>query len=153
MTFATDAIGPALTKLSTYKTNPKWTMVSGDSKKLGKGKNSKENIAPGPAAYDPTTCIDKTSKFRKISSPCSFSTCSRFSKNETKLALSHAVPGPGTYSPPSDYSSSPHRSLTNITFGNGERLFPRYFHRQGIGKPGPAEYDIRGKHRGTGLAG
>jgi hypothetical protein len=135
---------PLLTKLSTYKSTPKWTLSSACT-------NSCLDIpaseALGPAAYNPNNCIDRISKFRRIASACSFGTSKRFSLSESKVSLDHAPPGPGRYSPPADFSRAPYRSVSNITFGTGGRLFPERLYGSRRAGPAPNEYDIRGKHR------
>lgn len=135
---------PLLTKLSTYRSTPKWTLpVSSASSCL----TTQSSDLLGPAAFNPISCVDRISKFRRIASACSFGTSKRFSLRESKVSLDHAPPGPGQYSPPPDFSRSPYRSICNITFGSGERQFPKRSRGADGSGPGPSEYDIRGKHR------
>jgi hypothetical protein len=58
-------------------------------------------------------------------------------------------PGPGHYNPSGDFSAAPFHSVSNITFGKGERPF--YKLAREARHPGPASYDIRGKHRDGGF--
>ena len=134
--------GPLLTKLSTFKSTPKWTIL--------RSPPAKEKVignSLGPAAYNLTSCINKTSKFRQISYSCSFSTSKRFANPSSNHLAAHSFPGPGAYSPPADYSNAPYVSVSNISFGKGGRMFPKYFYKRGEGLPSPSTYDIRGKHR------
>lgn len=133
---------PLLTKLSSYKATPKWSISQATAVKC---EDSCDVL--GPAAYNPTSCINKTSKFKQISYACSFGTGQRWRQSSTKHKETHAIPGPGTYCPPADYSHAPYESVTNISFGKGGRLFPKFFYKRGEGLPAPSEYDIRGKHR------
>ena len=137
--------GPVLTKLSNYKSTPKWTFTSAShqAKQNSDGSDSSATVD----SIDPVSCIDKTSKFRRISAACRFGSSKRFSDSSSK----HDPPGPGQYTPPSDYAIKPYRSICNITFGSGGRIFPKFFHNRGRGIPSPSEYDIRGKHRNGGV--
>jgi hypothetical protein len=134
---------PLLTKLSRYKSTPKWTLASPCERDP---QLSSVGSPLGPAAYNPTACIDRTSKFRKISPACSFGSAERFRNSKIGMAR-HPIPGPGQYSPPADYSRAPFRSYSNITFGLGQRLFAK---NSSSLTPGPGEYDIRQKHRRCG---
>ena len=138
---------PLLTKFSNYKSTPKWTLTSPSVPRRRTDPGVEQDR---PSTHDPNSCIDRTSKFRRISSACSFGRSSRFSASTTELMLKHAPPGPGQYSPPPDYSRAPYTSISNITFGSGGRLFPKFFHGQSKGLPSPSDYDIRGKHRNGG---
>ena len=128
---------PILTKLSSYQSTPKWTISTSN---FVRSKLSCDVM--GPAAYNPTTCMNKTSKFREISYACNFGTSKRWGSESGKGRDERGVPGPGTYSPPADYSQSPYVSVSNISFGKGGRVC---FGKQCV--PSPSTYDIRGKHR------
>jgi hypothetical protein len=132
---------PSLTILSGYKSSPKWT-ISSPTESMGHLIDAQNSL--GPAGYNPVECVDHTSKFRRISSACKFSTSKRFHDSGGSIT---SIPGPGQYSPPPDYATSPYPSFGSISFGRGERHFPKHFHSMGRGKPGPNEYDIRGKYR------
>ena len=134
---------PLLTSLSTYHASPKWSLGH-DSRSHGSGGKRNSNASNlGPAAYNPIACVDKTSKFRKISSAFPFTSCERFSSGSSALAISHAPPGPGSYNPPSDFSSAPHPCMGNVTFSKQTRS-TRKVHSE---TKTPPVYDIRGKHR------
>lgn len=138
--------GPLLTNLSSFKSSPKWTIRS---QILRMPNSSSQSSSMGPAAYNPVSCIDKTSKFRKICPACSFGTSKRFSGFGSLSSEIGSAPGPGQYSPPSDFSHAPYHTLSNITFGVGGRMPPagRF---QRCDAPGPGAYDIRGKYRAGG---
>lgn len=137
--------GPVLTKLSNYKSTPKWTFTTSS---VHSGVRNDGNIVVEQSTdADPVACIDRTSKFRRISASCKFGTSKRFNDS----ASTRAPPGPGQYTPPPDYSIRPYRSICSITFGSGGRLFPKFFHNKGKGIPSPSDYDIRGKHRNGGF--
>jgi hypothetical protein len=135
---------PLLTALSTYHASPKWSLGhDGILKKHAPKSERSSGVNPGPAAYNPISCVDKTSKFRKITSSCPFSISKRFISGTTKLAISHAPPGPGSYDPPSDFSSAPHPSVAHITFSKRIRSEGKMI--PGVNEP--PVYDIRGLHR------
>lgn len=60
-------------------------------------------------------------------------------------------PGPGAYSHEGDYSAAPYHSVSNITFGKGERPFSKLKKCGSGANPGPGRYDIRGKYRDGGF--
>jgi hypothetical protein len=134
--------GPLLTRLSRYKSSPKWTI---SSQNVSRSLFRLSRIALGPAAYNPLACIDKTSKFSKLSPACSFGTSKRFDSFGSSTAVQICGPGPGEYSPPPDRSGAPYRSLPGVTFGVGRRSTSKKTERSL--SPGPGEYDIRGKFR------
>ena len=135
--------GPLLTNLSTFKSSPKWTITHQSLKQLATVPGSG---SLGPAAYNPISCIDKTSKYRKLGPACSFGTSKRFDSFGSLSTGGDPVPGPGKYSPPSDYAGSPYRTVDSVSFGVGDR-----FSKLGNGRPatapGPGQYDVRGKFR------
>jgi hypothetical protein len=134
--------GPLLTTLSNYQSSPKWSIRHDGSQKEDPAANCRDQL-PGPAAYNPTSCVDKTSKFRKIASSCAFNNSKRFPSDSSKLVLAHAPPGPGAYDPPSDFSSSPHPSMANVTFSKQIRSSRERNPTVGAS----SIYDIRGLHR------
>jgi hypothetical protein len=135
--------GPLLTNLSTYKSSPKWT-ISHQCIKESLSRSSSGSL--GPAAYHPIACIDKTSKYRKLGPACSFGTSKRFDSFGSLHISSQSVPGPGQYSPPSDFSASPFTSFVNISFGVGNRFSNKMNGRPSTA-PGPGQYEVRGKSR------
>ena len=135
---------PLLTALSTYESSPKWTIPTNAVVINPKGTSDRESTTgSGPAAYNPNSCVDKTSKFKKIAFSCAFSSSKRFASEKTALAIAHAPPGPGTYNPPSDFSSAPHPKLANVTFSKTVSPTPK----RGKTHQGSVVYDIRGLHR------
>jgi len=138
--------GPLLTNLSSYKSSPKWTISAQVPRSVTSVTNG---VSVGPAAYNPISCIDKTSKFRKISPACSFGTSKRFYGFGSLASEIESFPGPGQYSPPPDFSRAPFHSICNISFGVGERAGPGGRLKRNDA-PGPGAYDIRGKYRAGG---
>ena len=135
---------PLLTTLSTYQSSPKWSLVhTPNAQTVDKKSKVVQQSDPGPAAFNPISCVDKTSKFRRISSSCPFGISKRFSSGTSALAISHAPPGPGSYNPPSDFSSAPHPSLANVTFSKQVRSN----RKMNSSTKWPPVYDIRGLHR------
>ena len=134
-----------MTKVSRYKSTPKWTIAPSVSHTSGKQCAQESR---GPAAYNPSGCLERTSKFKRIGSACSFGSSRRFTMNARNGR--QTVPGPGQYSPPSDYSYAPYRSGGNIIFGIGRCDLTSGNRSKNIFCPGPGEYDIRGKHRAIG---
>jgi hypothetical protein len=134
--------GPLLTTLSNYQSSPKWSIRHDRLSKDGVVSVCREWL-PGPAAYNPISCVDKTSKFRKIASSCAFNNSKRFPSDSSKLVLAHAPPGPGSYNPPSDFSSAPHPSMANVTFSRQIRTTRKRTSNIGA----CSIYDIRGLHR------
>ena len=118
--------GPLLTTLSNYQSSPKWSIRHDGSQKEDPAANCRDQL-PGPAAYNPTSCVDKTSKFRKIASSCAFNNSKRFPSDSSKLVLAHAPPGPGAYDPPlgflfvsSPFDGKRHIFETNSLFSGTE---------------------------------
>ncbi|KAF4653098.1 hypothetical protein FOL47_010710, partial [Perkinsus chesapeaki] len=145
---------PLLQHMSPYKAAPKWTMKGEGCMDAQKRLDRHANKVPGPGKYDVVGKIDQTSKFRGIARPCSFGSATRFADDRSKRPKSAPgrrdknpiEPGPGAYSPPSDFSSKPYTSQVSISFGTGGRLFPKCMEKLAQNAPGPGIYEVRNKN-------
>ncbi|KAF4693588.1 hypothetical protein FOZ60_010513 [Perkinsus olseni] len=139
---------PLLQHMSPYKASPKWTIKGEGCVEAQKRLDRHANDAPGPGKYDVIGKVDQTSKFKCIARACSFGSASRFVDDRkrpisapARRDKSEVEPGPGAYSPPSDFSSKPYDSQVSISFGTGGRLFPKCMERLARNAPGPGIYE------------
>lgn len=139
---------PLLTNLSTFPSSPKWTLTR---PRTAPTKLRISETREAGSQLDSLPCIENTSKFRRVASACRFGTSTRFTHEGGMRSCTSSQPGPGQYHHVGDYSASPYHSICNITFGKGERLFPKYFHGRAASNPAPDKYDIRGKYRQGGF--
>ncbi|EER03007.1 hypothetical protein Pmar_PMAR008854, partial [Perkinsus marinus ATCC 50983] len=144
---------PLLHHMSPYKASPKWTLKGEGCVEAQRRLDRHANKVPGPGKYDIIGRVDHTSKFRTLARSCSFGSASRFvderrpTTSPEKKQRSGIEPGPGAYSPPSDFSGRPFTSHGNITFGTGGRMFPKCMEKMARNSPGPGIYEIRNKNR------
>ena len=130
---------PALTRLSQIRSQPKYTIVGHHERKVDR------RLSLGPGEYGMTN-LDRTSKFRSISRPCSFSADARFADDRPKKSKEPGYPAPGFYDLRQDYSHIPYASLPAHAIGKSQRIFPKFYFKDGAKSPGPV-YEVRGKDR------
>lgn len=123
---------PQLTKMSAFRTQPKFTFPS-----RYKAKPMEE--VPAANKYDVRNMVDKTSKFSRTSS-CTFGSGKRFGR----LDFNEYNTGPGSY-------KVANSMLSPITCGFGTSVRPPITESLGAAKgppgPGPGRYEVRGKNR------
>jgi hypothetical protein len=130
---------PVLTRLSHIKGSPKYTIVGHHVRKVDR------SLSLGPGEYGVGN-IDKTTKFRSISRPCSFSSDARFADDRPKKSREPGYPSPGFYDIRQDFSHTPHASFPSHAIERSQRIFPKFYFKDGEKSPGPV-YEVRGKDR------
>lgn len=122
------ASAPVLQRFSQYGAAPKYTIT-------GKWKVMKKNEElPAANKYDVRELVAKTSKFRGISQPCSFSQAKRWVPNKEDSVTG----GPGQYN-----TANSTIKKQDISFGKSTR--PEI---NGVPEkvPGPGMYEVRGRN-------
>ena len=134
-----DPSTPLLTKLSKYAASPKYSIV-------GFVPPYHPPFTLGPGVYEAGN-IDKTSRYRNLSTPCSFGGAKRFAEDRISKSKLVAYPGPGAYTPKGDYSFKPYTKLPDTRLDlPGNRIFPKQYFKAGNRSPGPI-YEVTGRDR------
>jgi len=123
---------PQLTKMSGFRTQPKFTFSTRIPQK-------QYDSAPASNTYDTRGMTEKTSKFSRTSS-CSFGSSKRFGKTD----FNDYNTGPGSY-------NVNVTTLSQIKCGMGTSVRPPITESLGAARgppgPGPGRYEVRGKNR------